>query len=140
MSDVPGAFGGVGFTMDYKNVVAYAEFIRRNTDPLMAGAFPDQDAWYTTLGYRMGKVLPSITFSQIKQGVDKSPLAIEETSQAFDIRYDLGPSVDMKFEAMRVKPKDGSNNFGTGETHGFGLFESRVDKGTVYSLSFDVIF
>ena len=130
LTDVPGAFGGIGFTMDYNNIIAYAEFIRRNTDPLMAGAFPDQDAWYTTLGYRTGKFLPSVTVSNIKPGVDKSPLAIEETSQAIDLRYDLTASADLKFEYLRVKPKSGNH----------GLFDVPVDKGTIYSLAFDVIF
>jgi hypothetical protein len=130
LTDVPGAFGGVGFTMDYNNYIAYAEFIRRNTDPQMAGAFPDQDAWYTTVGYRMGKFLPTYTLSNIKPGVDKSPLAIEETSQAIDLRYDLAASADIKFEYLRVKPKSGNH----------GLFDVPVSKGTIYSVAFDVIF
>jgi len=130
MEDVPGAFGGIGFTMDVSDVVAYAEFIRRNTDPEMEQAFPDQDAWYITLGYRMGKLLPSVTFSQIQQGVDKSPLAVEETSTAVDFRYDLAESADFKFEVLYVNPKDGNH----------GLFDDPVSKGKVYTAAFDVIF
>jgi len=130
MSDVPGAFGGVGFTMDVSNLIAYAEFIRRNTDPQMAGAFPDQDAWYATLGYRFGKFLPTLTYSQLKPGVDKSPLALEEKSAAVDLRYDIGKSADIKFEALYVKPKEGN----------YGLFYEPVKNGRIYSASFDVIF
>ena len=130
LTDVPGAFGGVGFTLDYNNIIAYAEFIRRDTDPDMAGAFPDQDAWYVTLGYRMGKFLPTYTVSQIREGVDKSPLAIEETSQALGLRYDVADSADFKFELLYVEPKDGNH----------GLFDDPVDNGTIYSLAFDVIF
>jgi hypothetical protein len=130
LTDVPGAFGGVGFTLDYNNMIAYAEFIRRNTDPDMAGAFPDQDAWYVTLGYRMGKFLPTYTVSQIAQGVDKSPLAIEETSQALGLRYDLLPSADVKAEVLYVNPKDGNH----------GLFDVPVDNGTIYTVALDVIF
>ena len=130
LKDVPGAFGGVGFTMDVNNIIAYSEFIRRNTDPEMADAFPDQDAWYITLGYRFGKFLPTLTFSQIKPGVDKSILAIEEKSGALDFRYDIGKSADIKFEALYVKPKEGNH----------GLFYEPVKSGKVYSASFDVIF
>ena len=130
LHDVPGAFGGVGFTMDVNNIIAYSEFIRRNTDPQMAGAFPDQDAWYVTLGYRFGKFLPTITYSQLKPGVDKSPLALEERSTAIDLRYDIGKSADIKFEALYVKPKEGNH----------GLFYQPVKSGKVYSASFDVIF
>lgn len=130
MTDVPGAFGGVGFTLDYNNMIAYAEFIRRNTDPEMAKAFPDQDAWYVTLGYRMGKFLPTYTVSQIGKGVDDSDLAIEETSQALGVRYDLLPSADVKAEVLYVNPKDNNH----------GLFDVPVDDGIIYTLAFDVIF
>jgi hypothetical protein len=130
MSKVPGAFGGVGFTMDIHNIIAYSEFIRRNTDPEMANAFPDQDAWYATLGVRVGKLLPTVTYSQIKPGVDKSDLAIEQTSTAIDLRYDIGKTADIKFEAMYVKPKEGNH----------GLFYEPVKDGKVYTASFDVIF
>jgi len=130
MDNLPGAFGGVGFTMDIHNIVAYAEFIRRNTDPEMETAFPDQDAWYVTLGYRMGKFLPSVTLSQIKKGLDKSDYAIEETSTAVDFRYDVATSADIKFQAMYVKPKDGNH----------GLFSDPVKDGTVITAAFDVIF
>lgn len=130
MKELPGAFGGVGFTMDIVDVVAYMEYILRNTDPEMAGAFPDQNAGYVTLGYRFGKFLPSFTFSQIKEGIDPSPLAIEETSRALGFRYDLNQSADIKFEALSVKPKQGNH----------GLFDVPVEKGMVYSFGFDVIF
>lgn len=130
LKDVPGAFGGIGFTMDAADVIVYAEYIRRNTDPKMEVAFPDQDAWYTTLGYRFGKFLPTLTYSQVKPGVDESPLAIEEKSTALGFRYDIADSADIKFEALQVKPKDGNH----------GLFNDPVDKGRVYTAAFDVIF
>ena len=133
MDHIPGAFGGVGFTMDYNDIVAYAEFILRNTDPRMASAFPDQDAWYTTIGYRFGKLLPSFTVSQIKKGIDSDPnfpVAIEESSRAFNLRYDLDHSTDVKLEILNVTPKDGNH----------GLFGVPVEKGTIYTLAFDVIF
>lgn len=130
MDKVPGEFGGVGFTLDVNNIIAYSEFIRRDTDPEMAGAFPDQDAWYATLGYRFGKLLPAFTYSEITPGVDKSDLAIEETSTAVDLRYDIGKTAAVKFEAMYVKPKAGNH----------GLFHEPVKDGRVYTASFDVIF
>lgn len=129
-NDVPGALGGIGFTMDTHNIIVYSEFLRRDTDPQLAGTFPDQDAWYVTLGYRFGKFLPTITQSKIRPGVDKSDLAIEERSTALGFRYDIGNSADVKFEALYVKPKEGNH----------GLFYEPVKSGTVYSVAFDVIF
>jgi hypothetical protein len=78
----------------------------------------------------MGKFLPTYTVSQIKQGVDESPLAIEETSQALDIRYDLLESADIKAEVLYVKPKDNNH----------GLFDEPVDSGTIFTVALDVIF
>jgi len=130
LSDVPGSFGEVGFTLDIDKIVAYAEFIRRDTDKQMENAFPDQDAWYVTLGYRIGSFLPTLTQSSVKPGVDVSDFAIEQKSTALGLRYDVAPAAAIKFEAMHVVPKEGNH----------GLFFEPVSQGNVYSLSFDVIF
>jgi len=62
---------------DVANFIGYAEFTTRDiepdTDTLGSGfnalpfdsLFSDQDAYYVTLGYRMGKYLPHITFATI---------------------------------------------------------------------------
>lgn len=135
LKDIPGAFGGIGFTADVANIVAYAEYVRRDTDPAMAPAFPDQNAWYTTVGYRLGKFMPTFTFSKIYPGIDKTPVAIKERSRALGFRYDLAESADIKFELLRVNPANDDD----GELN-HGLFNDRVKKGTIASASFDVIF
>jgi hypothetical protein len=112
------------------DIIAYAEYIRRNTDPQMEPVFPDQDAWYVTLGYRFGKFLPTLTYSTVKPGIDKSPLAIEEKSMAIGFRYDIADSAAIKFEALHVVPEEDNH----------GLFFDPVAQGNVYSASFDVIF
>ena len=52
-----GSFGGIGFNIDWHNLVVYSEYIMRDTAANLAGAFPDQTAYYVTTGYRMGKFL-----------------------------------------------------------------------------------
>ncbi|MDT8283547.1 MAG: hypothetical protein RQ982_12175, partial [Gammaproteobacteria bacterium] len=54
-----------GFNLDINNVVVYAEWQKRTTDKTLSRAFGDTDAWYTTIGYRMGKFLPHITYATI---------------------------------------------------------------------------
>jgi len=130
INELPGAFGSVGFTMDVNDIIVYAEIIQRNTDPGMAGAFPDQTAGYLTLGYCINKFLPTFTYSEIRPGIDESPLAIEEKSYALGFRYDILDSADIKFEALHVVPKEGNH----------GLFNDPVEKGNIYTVSIDVIF
>ncbi len=54
-----------GLNLDMANVVVYAEWQKRTTTDTLSRAFGDQDAWYATFGYRMGKFLPHITFAAI---------------------------------------------------------------------------
>jgi hypothetical protein len=54
-----------GFNLDLANVVAYAEWTQRTTDETLSRAFGDTEAYYATIGYRMGKWLPHITFAAI---------------------------------------------------------------------------
>ncbi|MCK5262711.1 MAG: hypothetical protein KAJ92_03455 [Gammaproteobacteria bacterium] len=81
MNDVPTAFGfpvdidlngkgkcevnSAGFNVDMANVVVYAEWQNRLTNETLARPFGDQEAWYTTVGYRFGKWLPHITYASI---------------------------------------------------------------------------
>lgn len=54
-----------GLTFDLANVVVYAEWQERTTTDTLSRPFGDQDAWYTTLGYRIGKWLPHLTYATI---------------------------------------------------------------------------
>ncbi len=54
-----------GFNLDMSNVVVYAEWQKRTTTDKLSRPFGDTTAWYTTLGYRMGKWLPHLTFASI---------------------------------------------------------------------------
>jgi hypothetical protein len=54
-----------GLNLDIANVVVYAEWQERTTTEKLSRPFGDQDAWYATLGYRIGKWLPHITYATI---------------------------------------------------------------------------
>ena len=55
----------VGANLDIANVVVYAEWQERTTTETLSRPFGDQDAWYATLGYRIGKWLPHLTYATI---------------------------------------------------------------------------
>jgi len=135
-----GSFGGVGFNIDWNNLVVYSEYIVRETAPSLAGAFPDQKAYYVTFGYRTGKFLPYVTYANLSKGKDDSPYAQLQSSVALGLRTEVSDSAALKFEVMNVVPnKNTSAGFNT-TSSGYGLFDTPVKSGTVATVTFDVIF
>lgn len=132
-----GNFGGVGLIIDWKNILVYSEYIVRDTSAEILAAFPDQKAWYTTLGYRFGDFMPYVTAGGIDPGKDPSPYAVKQSSVSLGFRYELGPTSDLKFEVHQAKAGSVSGN-----TQKYGLFDDPVknDKGNVFAASFDLIF
>ncbi|NOZ54894.1 MAG: porin [Gammaproteobacteria bacterium] len=125
-----GSVSSAGFVLDWKNYVVYSEYVLRDADSKIVTALADQEAWYVTLGYRFGKVLPYITYAEIDVGKDENVLAVQQKSAALGVRYELASNTALKFEAMDATPK--ANNH--------GLFDDIVDSGEVYTLAMDIIF
>ncbi len=123
-------FASVGVTVDWNNIVTYAEYAMRDEDTNLEAAFPDQNAYYVTLGYRVGKFLPYVTYANIDYGANESPLAVRQTSVSGGLRYELLDGAALKFEAQKVDPE-------TGE---YGLFDSKIEDAVLYSIALDVIF
>lgn len=126
--DNRGSFASVGFTMDYRNVLAQAEYGKRKVDSALA---PDSSAWYVMLGYRWGKWVPFYVHGDMKQDsprtvaalpasgplaplsavVDaavKSPL---QSTDAAGLRWDFNKSAALKVQVDRVRPRDGVGYF-----------------------------
>jgi len=142
-----------GFNLDISNIVVYAEYQERETTETLSRAFGDQDAWYTTLGYRMGKWLPHITFASIDgKSSQVSPFAVTcanpagcaggaiptsapitnfpisiQTSITYGLRYELNDSAALKIEHSIVDVENDPNEtVSAGNPFGinFGLFDS----------------
>lgn len=128
-TNLKGSFGGIGLTVDVKNIVVYAEYIIRDTDPLLTAAFPDQTASYVTAGYRMGDFLPYATISKLDKGKDASNFAMLQESTAFGLRIEVDEAASLKFEAAYKKP-------GT-----YGLYDGPISgNGTIYTVALDLLF
>jgi len=125
-----GSFTSLGFTMDWNDLVIYAEAISRDAKDPIPRMFPDQYGGYATLGYRIKSFMPYYTYGKITEGQDPSPLAIEQSSNALGFRFEINKFSAFKMEALQAKPKDGNH----------GLFHSPVDDGFVYTAVVDVIF
>jgi len=128
--DAGGAFSGYGSSFQLGWFVFYAEYINRRIDDVQAVAFPDQKAWYTTLGARLGNTLTYATRSNIDEGEKSSNKALRQNSLAFGLRFELNASTALKMEALYARP--------VYDNH--GLFNDVVERGEVYSVSLDSIF
>ncbi len=139
-----GSFAGLGLIVDWQNVVVYSEYIQRDTDdtPGISVAFPDQNAWYVTLGYRYRTLLPYLTFADIDEGNDASPLALKQSSVALGLRWDIDDAAAVKFEFKQTDPGESDfSGIGIPVSGKLGLWDApQVDKGNVYTITFDTIF
>ena len=157
-----------GLNLDLADVVVYAEWTDRTTKDTLSRAFGDQNAWYATLGYRMGKWLPHLTFASIDgeastlspgavgpTGVDCSatpqfcfnfPVAIQ-TSVTAGLRYEVNDSADLKIEYSVVDVENDPVELAkANQFTNFGLFNTDftkfppTEKVGVASIALDVIF
>jgi len=149
---------------DVANFVGYTEFTTRDieadTDTLSPGngfnevpfdyLFADQDGYYVTLGYRMGKYLPHLTFAAIDSdpadptvlpGAPVNQGARQETI-TLGLRYELNDSAALKMEYAQITLEDNPGNAGLFSTFDLAdntnAFES--DTTSLISVAIDVIF
>jgi len=130
LEDEEATFASAGLTVDWNNIVAYAEYASRDESTKLENAFPDQDAYYVTLGYRFGKFLPTVTYADVDYGNNESPLAVRQSSVTAGLRYEFLDGAALKFEAQQVTPEEGN----------YGLFDSQVEDAMLYGVALDVIF
>jgi hypothetical protein len=158
-----------GLTFDVANVVVYAEWQERTTTETLSRPFGDQDAWYTTLGYRIGKWLPHITYATIDgkastvglatgdgavtgpgipvpPGSFNFPVAIQ-TSVTAGLRYEVNDSAALKFEYAVVDVEnDPAELADANQGVNYGLFNTDFtlappsDTVGIASIALDVIF
>ncbi|HYA38614.1 MAG TPA: porin [Candidatus Methylomirabilis sp.] len=126
----------LGFNMDWRNIVVYSEYFQRKVGGAANVVLPDQKGYYATVGYRFGKFLPIFTASKLDDNGNptgpNSGTPLKQTSRSLGLRYELGDSTALKFEATQSKPQGGTR----------GLFVAVPDKSTVmiYGVSLDVVF
>jgi len=140
ITEQSGSFGGVGLNIDWNNLVIYSEYVVRDTAAALAGAFPDQQAYYATFGYRIDKFLPYVTYAKLAKGKDASPYAQLQSSVALGLRTEVSDTAALKIEVMKVTPEKNSLAGFNTTTSGYGLYNNPVKSGTVVTVSFDVIF
>ncbi|HEX9627100.1 MAG TPA: porin [Acidiferrobacterales bacterium] len=136
-------FASAGFTVDWMNIVMYSEYFRRIIDGGANLAFPNQKGFYGTLGYRIGKFLPHVTYADLRDYNDPvgpfGDVPLIQKSITAGFRYELGSGAALKVEAQQVQPEDGTRGLLIADPN--GAFSSDPDdKVMIYSLAVDVVF
>ena len=129
----------VGLSWDIYNFVGYTEYVTRDINNAagnpMEALFPDQDGYYLTLGYRMGKYLPHITVanSESTPFVGGGNPGVNQDSITLGLRYELNEAAALKMELQSIEPSQVTES---------GLFNGALtdDKANMISIAVDVIF
>jgi hypothetical protein len=141
-------FSTVGATMDWFNVVVYAEYFEREIEGSSNLAFPNTKGYYTTLGYRIGKFLPHITYASLDENGGPTPFALlgtggiapVQTSVTAGLRYELGNNAALKFEAKKIEPESSIPGNPLAPARGLLIGPPPDGDVIIYSLALDAIF
>lgn len=131
-------FSSVGGTLDWRNVVLYSEYFERLIRGNANLAFPNQKGFYTTVGYRIGKFLPNVTYAKLDKNPETGDMGqpLLQTSTTLGLRYELGTGAALKFEAQQIKPEV----TGTTGSRGLLIGVPENNKATIYGIAVDVVF
>lgn len=125
-----------GFSWDKNDSVGYAEYVTRDIEGSVEALFPDQTAYYFTVGHRFGDFMPHLTYANVESEPLESPGSnpgANQSSITAGLRYELGDGLAVKVELAQITPEVGNS----------GLFAAplAVDKkANQFSMALDVIF
>lgn len=147
-------FWSVGATVDWRNIVSYAEYFEREIDGLANLGFPNQKGYYLTLGYRLGKFLPHVTYANLEDndnpigscgtvaGFGAVPCGepLEQDSITLGLRYELGTGAALKLEAQRMQTDNRRGLFTGYVVTPTGNVRTDPGDVNIFSLAVDVVF
>jgi hypothetical protein len=94
-------FTGFGAIVDHNNIVAQAEYVTRRSELLPAGI--DANGWYLLGGYRLGSVLPYVSYADTKPvNVNAFYISNKQSTFAAGLRWDAFRSAALKFQLERT--------------------------------------
>jgi|GEM_PF-1676537 len=98
-----------GVKYDVNNILFMYEWADVTMGDLTA---MDTTSWYTTLGYQMGKFLPTLTFENLTQGDGNGAFDDDQDIITLALRWDYMSNMSIKFEASQIKLNQGNGLFG----------------------------
>lgn len=132
-------FSGIGLIVDHKNVVAQAEYVKRESET--APTMVDSTGWYVLGGYRLNSVLPFVSYASTKPKGTDGALSPEQNTISAGVRWDAFSNASIKVQLDSVNAKDGSGvSFTTGSAVAPGTFTTPVGRVTVGAIAVDFVF
>ncbi len=147
-SNGEGSLSVASLSWDINNIVGYTEYTTRdlkdnNGQIPFDALFSDQEAYYVTLGYRMNKYLPHITYAS-SSAEPAGPFntgasqGVQQSSITLGLRYELNDSAALKMEYAVIELDDVVGNRGLFQPTLTSALEN--DKTNLISVAIDVIF
>ncbi len=125
-----------GVKVDWNNLIAYAEAasVTMDFENMSGVAAGDSDSWYATLGYRLGKWLPHLTYQDWSRDNGNG-----HQIATLGLNYSVSSKVVLKGELSQVDT-DQSGLFIT-DTDGDGVPDVTIGGSTnMFSLALDMVF
>lgn len=101
--DIDGAFTSLGFTYDPGDLYFTTEYTQLEAD----GQIVDADALYATIGYRFGRLMPTLTYAMAE--------STDDTERAFSEIAAANPVLDADSGATLAVLMGAANAFGVGD-------------------------
>ncbi len=119
MNQQPHDVSTLGVKVNMNNILAYAEIATVTMGAVSAMA---ADTLYVTLGYRIGKLLPYISYENFEKG---TPVLQKQNFTSLGLRYDIMNNTALKFQFSSIKTEKGNGLFATtpssNSTNQFGI-------------------
>jgi hypothetical protein len=102
--DMKDKFSNLGVQYDNGTALVMAEFAQRrqNDVPLLGRPLAETDSWYVAGGWRFGKWLPLIAYSETKDKLTD----VKTNATSVSVRYDIISNVALKAQVSRYKALD----------------------------------
>ena len=147
----------ISANLEFGNLLLITEYVQRSTSRNSGSSKRTMTAWYTTVGYQLGKFTPHLSYAKgetdtpqtvLAAGTpfttptgtvslpeamifEPAPFSYRQESMTLGLRYDAFNKVAFKLEAQEIKPIDNS----------WGLFaKDPGDKAHLFSFVVDVTF
>jgi phosphate-selective porin len=151
LDDARGEFVGIGASYDNGEMLAVLEWTRAETD----GAYPDTDAGYITLGYRIKAFTPYVTVAYIESTDDDERLPLsaqaalqsivfnaERTAYSLGLRWDALDNLAVKFDLTYANEFGNTAGNLSANSATFNPLTGAFmyDDTLIYTVKFDAVF
>ncbi|MBV1915691.1 MAG: porin [Pseudomonadales bacterium] len=126
-------FTTFGAKFEWNNILVMSEYAKR---ALSNSIFPTTKSWYVTTGYRIGKYLPTITYSEIE--TSNSDLNQSQNTIMASLEITTSASTRLNFDLSRISPDNGSTGLFDTLPESFG--GDPVKDTTKFTTSFSMVY